>query len=282
VNRWWMCDEGRIGFHQLNESETRLAEPLARVEGKLRSAQWDAIYGATAQRAKEIGAGGSAVLGLADTFATNEELYVFQKLVCDALGGETAYFPLRPGRQQQTPPRADVDPFIHTLITTDKSPNTAGALALGLTGDEDDRRLRAAIKAGPKVVVILGNPLAGDAAVRKALRKAELIVSIATFAGGWSEIADVVLPGRTYAEKQGSYTNKANRVQAIHPAIKPPEESRDQVEILQQLMAALGKAPEGLGSPSAVFDAIGQEVGLFKGLTWDALGALGAVAGEKG
>jgi NADH-quinone oxidoreductase subunit G len=63
VNRWWMCDEGRVGFHHLNDHTKRNVEPQARVQGKLRDVSWDAVYGAVAQRLAELkatGPGGGA------------------------------------------------------------------------------------------------------------------------------------------------------------------------------------------------------------------------------
>ena len=271
VNRWWMCDEGRVGFKFLNDRDSRLIEPQARVQGALRPASWQAVYAAAAQRAKEIGAKGAEVLGLIDTHATNEEMHLFKKLMLDGLGADTVYFPLRPGQQQEQPPLVEIDPFIYTLIQTDKSPNTAGAQALGLTGDPDDKRLGAALKSQPKVAVIFGAPLADSAEVRKAVAKAELIIHIGTFAGVWSEAADVVLPGFTYAEKQGSFTNKDKRVQRIDPAVRPPETARDQVAILQELLGALGKSG-AVRSASQVFDAMAREEAAFKGLDWKGLG----------
>ena len=270
-----MCDVGRFGYESLNDRQTRLLEPQARVKGELRSVRWAPVYDAVKQRLAEIGASGREVLGLADTHATNEELFLFRKLIREALGAEHAFFPPRPGVQQETCPRGDVDPFIYTLIQTDKSPNTAGAQALGLTGDADDKRLKAALKAGPKVAVILGAPLAGEKAVTDAVAKAELIVYIGTFESPWSEIADVVLPGHTYAEKEGTFTNKAGRVQRIQAAIRPPEMSRSQLTILQDLLAVLGGGA-GEGTAEAGFDAIGQEQAPFRGLTWEGVGNEGA------
>ena len=276
VNRWWMCDEGRINFKLLNDRKTRLLEPLARVKGELHSATWEAIYGAVAARLKDIGASGAEVLGLTDTHATNEELYLFKKLLEGVLGAEAVYFPLRPGEQQEHCPRQDIDPFIYTLITTDKSPNTAGATALGLTGDADDKRLREALHGPPKVVLVLGTPFSEDAAVREAVGKADLVVFIGAHPGPWREVADVLLPGFTYGEKEGSFTNKVKRVQRIHPAVRPPEAARDQVTILRELMASLGKAEEFV-SAREVLDAMGREAGPFKGVNWEAVGDQGLV-----
>jgi len=277
VNRWWMCDEGRVHFRDLNDQQTRVAEPHARVQGALRPASWEAVYQALGTRLKELGAKGAQVVGLADTHATNEELFLFYTLLKEGCGGATAYYPHREGRQQEQPPKGLADPFLYTLITTDKSPNTAGAKALGLTGDAGDKALTAALKAGPSVVLVLGSPYgeADGAFIRDAAKAAQLIVQIGTHEGPWSEVADVVLPGLTHAEKAGTFTNKAGRVQRIGPALRPPDGARAQVRILQELFALLGKAQE-MGPVDKIFDAIGGQLPAFKGLTWQGLGDQGA------
>jgi NADH-quinone oxidoreductase subunit G len=274
VNRWWMCDEGRLACPTFNNRRDRVLEPQARVKGELQAASWEAILAATAQRAKAIGASGAQVLGLVDTHATNEELHLLRALLADVFGSDQVYFPYRPGQQQEQPPRHVSDAFIYTLITTDKSPNTAGALKAGLIGDEDDKRLKAALRAGPKVVIVLGAPFEHDVAVREAVSRAELIVSIATLRNAWVELADVVLPARTAAEREGTYVNRAERLQRIQPALAAPEGTRPQVAILLDLLAALGK-PQKLASARAVLDAMGQQDGPFKGFSWDAVGPLG-------
>jgi NADH-quinone oxidoreductase subunit G len=275
VNRWWMCDEGRVGFDFLNDRKTRLVEPLARVKGQLRPAKWEPVYGAVAARLKELGASGEQVLGIADTHATNEELFLFQLMLKEAFGGAVAYYPHREGAQQEQPPRAIEDSFLFTLITTDKSPNTAGAKALGLRGDAGDKALLAALKRAPKAVIVLGAPCADNPAAVEAARAADLVVQIGTFAGPWQAVADVILPGLTYAEKSGTFTNKQGRVQRIRPGLVPPDGCRDPLRILQELLAALGKAQE-MGGAETVFGALTRVPGAFQGLSWQAAGEAGA------
>ena len=281
VNRWWMCDEGRIDFRDLNDRKTRIVEPHARVQGALRPAAWDALYQALGARLKELGAAGTQVVGLADTHATNEELFLFSLLLKEGFGGATAYFRAVEGKQQEQPPPHLKDAFLYTLITTDKSPNTAGAQALGLTGDPNGKQVAAALK-GAKAVLVLGDPYAGegDAAIRAAAKAAPLIVQIGTHEGPWSAIADAILPACTRAEKAGTFTNKAGRVQRIQPALRPPETAREPVRIVQELFAQVGK-PQEMGSAEQVLGAIGTQVAAFKGLTWDSVGDQGAPLAGK-
>jgi NADH-quinone oxidoreductase subunit G len=265
VNRWWMCDIGRLSYRALNDRANRPLEPLARVKGQLRSAGWEAVYAAVAQRARSLDAKGQGVIGLADTHATNEELRLFQSLLGDVFGSDRVFFPYRPA---QDPPARN---FLHALISSDKSPNTAGALALGLLGDPDDRRLKQALERPPQVAFILGSPFAGEPSVREAIAKAELIVQIGTRFDEWRDLADVILPGSTVAEKAGTFTNKQRRVQRAQPAIAPPETAREPIRILQELMIALGQE-RPVQSAREVLAGLG---GAFAGLTWERVGDQG-------
>jgi NADH-quinone oxidoreductase subunit G len=266
VNKWWMCDVGRLNYRELNDSANRYLEPLARIKGELHSVGWDAVYGAIAAKSKQLGAKGGQVIGLVDTAATNEELHLFRALLGDLFGGKQVFFPLRP---VTGPPAKN---FLHSLHTSDPTPNQAGAVALGLTGDADDNRLKSALKSGAKIVFILGSPFADDSAIHDAVSKAELVVQIAVRHDAWGQRADVILPGQTFAEKAGTFTNKQNRVQRIQRAIHPPENIRDQVRILQELARAFGQERPMLSA----MDALVQIGGAFAGVSWQKVGDHGA------
>lgn len=278
VNHWWMCDEGRINFRHLNDRKERILEPMARVRGELRPVSWEALYEALALRLEKLAPKKGEVLGLADSHATNEELYLFKKLLEEVWGVKTPFFPYRPGVQQESCPVENLDPFIYSLITTDKSPNTAGALNLGLIGDENDKRLKAALRKNIKVVLVLGAPFGLDEGILNSVSKADLVIHIGSAAGGWSGVADTMLPGYTFAEKWGSFTNKANRVQRVRPALRPPERCREQIVIMQELMQALGKPLEGTATAAALFNALSAEESCYREMNWEALGELGAAA----
>ena len=53
--------------------------------------------------------------------------------------------------------------------------------------------------------------------------------------------ADVILPGATYTEKEGTYANTEGRVQMTARAIFPPGDAREDWAILKALSDALGK-----------------------------------------
>ena len=52
VNRWWMCDAGRLGYHYANV-EDRLRAPRVRAaDGSWQDASWDEAIGAAAERSR--------------------------------------------------------------------------------------------------------------------------------------------------------------------------------------------------------------------------------------
>ena len=54
-------------------------------------------------------------------------------------------------------------------------------------------------------------------------------------------VADVILPGASYAEKPGTWVNLEGRVQRADRAVFPPGDAREDWTILRALSDALGK-----------------------------------------
>lgn len=107
---------------------------------------------------------------------------------------------------------------------------------VGLTVTE---MLDAAEDGQVKGLFVLGeNPAMSDPDLnhaRKALDHVEFLVVQDIFANETAEYADVILPGASFAEKNGTYTNTERRVQRIHRAIQPVGQSRPDWDILSDL-----------------------------------------------
>ena len=58
-----------------------------------------------------------------------------------------------------------------------------------------------------------------------------------------AEIADVVLPAASWAEKDGTFTNTDRRVQRVRPILDPPGEARQDWEIVLDLSRRMGYDP---------------------------------------
>lgn len=270
VNRWWMCDEGRLSYRVMNERENRIMKPLGRVQGKLQPISFEQAYQALAERISTLNPGAGGALVLTDTNASNEALFMFRKFAQDGLGAEQVYCPMPDWQQPES------DFFINSLITTDKTPNRAGARELGLTGVADTAELATALAANPKVVIVLGNPFENATELRETLSKAQLIVSISTLFNGWAEIADVVLPGQLHSEQNATYTNKQRRVQRTHSAVQAPRQTRPEWQIFADLLRVLDK-DSGLDSADTVLQALGQEVPAFQNISLTGISEAGTL-----
>jgi formate dehydrogenase major subunit len=87
------------------------------------------------------------------------------------------------------------------------------------------------------------NPMVSDpdvGHVEKALKKAELLIVQDIFLTPTTEFAHVVLPGTSFAEKDGTFTNTERRVQLLRKAVEPVGESKPDWEIIQELSNRLG------------------------------------------
>ena len=270
VNRWWMCDEGRLSYRVMNERENRIMKPLGRVQGKLQPVSFEQAYQALAERISILNPGAGGVLVLTDTNASNEALFMFRKFAQDGLGAEQVYCTMPDWQQPES------DFFINSLITTDKTPNRAGARELGLTGVADTAELATVLAANPKVVIVLGNPFENATELRETLSKAQLIVSISTLFNGWAEIADVVLPGQLHSEQNATYTNKQRRVQRTHSAVQAPRQTRPEWQIFADLLRVLDK-DSGLDSADTVLQALGQEVPAFQNISLTGISEAGTL-----
>jgi predicted molibdopterin-dependent oxidoreductase YjgC len=94
------------------------------------------------------------------------------------------------------------------------------------------------------------NPMLSDPDlnhVRHCLESTEFVVVQDIFMTETAQLADVVLPGSSFAEKDGTFTNSERRVQLVHRALNPLGESRPDWEIISELGArtlAAGAAGE--------------------------------------
>src|SRR5205814_5023422 len=87
IDDGWLCDRGRWGFEFVN-SPQRLRTPLIRQKGQLQPATWDEAIYMLASRLRIIADkhGAEAIGGIGSTRTTNEEAYLFQKLLRGVIG----------------------------------------------------------------------------------------------------------------------------------------------------------------------------------------------------
>lgn len=82
INKGILCSKGRFGYGYV-ESSKRLLSPMIKRNGRLEPATWDEAFALVGRRLKDIREkhGGEAIAGIASARCTNEENYLFQKLM---------------------------------------------------------------------------------------------------------------------------------------------------------------------------------------------------------
>lgn len=125
-----------------------------------------------------------------------------------------------------------------------------------------------------KALYVLGeNPIMSDPDenhVKAAMAKAELVILQDIFPNETMAYAHVVLPGASYAEKDGTFSNTERRVQRVRKAVEPVGESRSDWEIIQDLSNRFGFAMN-YDSPQAIMEEIAQVTPQYGGISYDRL-----------
>ena len=128
----------------------------------------------------------------------------------------------------------------------------------------------AAIKGKLKGLYICGeDPIVSDpdtAHIIKALESLDFFVIQELFMTKTAEYADVILPGVSYAEKEGTFTNTERRVQRIRKAVTLPGNMRLDTDIIIDLMNAMGYPQPHLTS-AEIMDEIASLTPSFAGIS---------------
>ena len=272
VNKWWMCDQGRLTYKDLNIRENRIAYPLGKTAEGFQGISWENAFSAIREKISELQPTSNEVIGLVDTHASNEELYLFKKLLKEGFDSDQLFFPDVEWEQPVS------DFFINSLITSDKSPNRAGARMLGLKGAKSSEEVTSKIPTGTKVLLVFGKPFEDENLLSQA-GNMSLVINIAAWQSGWSETADVTLPGRLHSEKDATYTNKAGRVQRVNTAIRAFHKTRPDWMVLCGLMELLD-VDNKADSAEAVFQELSENEKGFQGLQWESIGSDGINAAQ--
>lgn len=106
--------------------------------------------------------------------------------------------------------------------------------------------------------------------VREALKKLDFLVVQDIFLNETAELADVILPAASFAEKEGTYTSTERRVQRVRQAIQPVGAARSDLAIIAGVGERLGVALPAV-SPKEVLDEIAKVVPLYGGMSFSRL-----------
>ena len=125
-----------------------------------------------------------------------------------------------------------------------------------------------------KALYIMGeNPVISDpdiSHVKKALNRLDFLVVQDIFLTETAELADVVLPGASFAEKDGTFTNTERRVQRVRKATEPPGKAKPDWQIISEIGLAL-RYPMKYDSVEEIMDEIRRLTPSYAGISYERL-----------
>ncbi|MCP3676345.1 MAG: NADH-quinone oxidoreductase subunit NuoG [Deltaproteobacteria bacterium] len=116
---------------------------------------------------------------------------------------------------------------------------------------------------------------------REALGKVDFLVVQELFMTETTEMADVVLPGASFAEKEGTFTNQEGRVQRLNKLIGSPGEARPDWQIIADIGKVLDPAFR-YRSSREIFEEIGKVSPLYEGIDDNSLNGTGELVKDGG
>ena len=245
VNGPWLCDQGRMTYKDVH-AENRLGEALARREGGLQPLAWKDA------REELLGAlkPGGVAFAIADPSRSLEELTLFRRLA-GRLVGEAQ---LACGVAGDGMGKGD-----EILMSEDKRPNRKALEWLSLPEMAPADLAGALAGAKGTVLVLAGDP-AAHPEVAAALGKLRVIY-LGTRRNATADLADLVIPLSTWAEKDALWVNRQGRVQRGQRAVAAPGQAREDWRVLAELLAHAGDDAE-LNSLPALRRLVARELGL--------------------
>ena len=123
-----------------------------------------------------------------------------------------------------------------------------------------------------KAMYIIGdNPLgSGSVQTKESLEKLDFLVVQDIFMTETAQIADVVLPSASFAEKDGTFVNTERKVQRVRKAINSPGDAKEDWRIICDLSKAMGTAMDYDG-PQDVMQEIAETASSYAGINYDRL-----------
>ncbi|MFW6148726.1 MAG: formate dehydrogenase subunit alpha [Atribacterota bacterium] len=123
------------------------------------------------------------------------------------------------------------------------------------------------------IFVMAENPAMSDPDLnhaREALKKTEFLVVSDMFMTETAKLADVVLPGVSFVEKDGTITNTERRVQRIRKAIKPIGDTKPEWQIISELSREMGYQMS-YNCPSEIMEEIADLTPIYGGIFYSRL-----------
>ena len=126
---------------------------------------------------------------------------------------------------------------------------------------------------------ILGeNPVVTEAdssSVEESIAKLDLLIVQDLFLTETAQLADVVLPAASFAEKDGTFTNTERRVQRVRKAIEPVGQSRPDWMIIRDIAQQMGAEGFDFEGPEQIMEEIRELTPSYGGITYERIEPVG-------
>jgi NADH-quinone oxidoreductase subunit G len=234
VNKSWLCNPGYMSIKDIQASD-RILVPTRST----------AIEEAAGKIKAFIDEGQAAqVAVLASPRLTNEDNFAIAKLAREVIGTESLAVVLGP---EDVGPFDSEQPLAEWFIRADKNPNTRGANDIINTTAEPriarkiiDDVASGAIRA---MLIFSEDPetaFVDYAGLIETLENLDFLLVVDNKPTKTTELASLLVPEASFAEKDGTFTNEQGRIQKLQAAIAPQGESQSAWQTAQQLAGFLG------------------------------------------
>jgi len=152
-------------------------------------------------------------------------------------------------------------------------PATVGLTVTDMVNGLEEGKVRALFVMGE-------NPMLSDPDLnhaRHCLEQAEFLVVQDIFLTETARMAHVVLPGVSFAEKDGTFTATDRRVQRVRQAIPPVGDARQDWEIVCQIARLMGGKGFEYSSPQEIMVEVARLTPSYGGVSYERLEQLGSL-----
>jgi NADH-quinone oxidoreductase subunit G len=266
VNRYFICDYGRMNYRWMNRGD-RIEAPLVRDGTRHVATDWDTALDRLGQLVR--GTSGSAVI-LASGRASTESLGLVRRML-DRLK-VTAVVQVPIGEEVPLPGVPNL------ALRAERAANLVGAQLVGYRADWPSAMSEVAT-AG--LVIVLDADLA-QSDLELLAKAPGSVVLMGTIFSEELRNAELILPLTTMAEENGTYVNRDRRIQRYNQAKSQPGMARPAWWVAGEVIAGPGPSASAAATAAEAFELLGERWPTFAGITHADLGYTGLVLTESG
>lgn len=284
---YFMCDDGRLGYHYINSKE-RFLRPMQRKDGQLQPIGYaEALAGIRAAIKEAVQKNAFGVVAVLSPFLTCEEAFLLAKYFkATTRAVQLALGPVPVVGADDTYPkdrRGKPLPTVKFTIRAEKCPNRKGVEKVleqfqGQVIPFDEVVRQADAGKLQLVYLAAGYPPRGDgwitAAQAEALKKVPTVVLQDLLPSPAVDAATYLIPAAAFAEKAGTFVNHAGLAQPLQWAATPTGECRTDGQVFLDLMER-----KGLLHAASLRKEMAAEVRAFAPLAGGELSAYGILLG---